>query len=67
MEAGAVIFRVTWTVCGLLVAPVEEIVTVPVYWPMARVLEPTLTEMVPGVVPLAVAFSQLPEELVVTV
>ena len=62
-----VTLKVTLTVCGLLVAPVEAMVTVPVYVPTARPAGLTLTVTGRGVLPPGgVAVSQLPPEVVDT-
>ena len=58
--------RVTWIVCGLPVAPVEAMLTVPVYDPAVKPLGFTETFTVPGVVPLVgVADNQVPVEVAV--
>jgi hypothetical protein len=58
----AVTVRVTATVCGLLPAPADATLTVPVYVPTASpaVLIETLT--LPGVEPLPLADNQVPPE-----
>jgi hypothetical protein len=58
--------RVTLTVIGPLLAPVELICTVPLYVPAAREFARIETLTVPGVVPLGVAASQLPPVVVLT-
>ena len=53
--------KVTWTVCGLPVAPGEATVTVPVYEPAVKPAGFTETFTVPGVVPLVgIADNQVP-------
>jgi hypothetical protein len=63
---GAVVTTsVTFTVCGLFVAPLLEISTEPVYVPAASAVGVTLTEAEPGVVPLAGETCSQPEPLVI--
>src|SRR5947207_15889819 len=57
----ATTFKVTGILIGLPPAVGAEMVTVPVYWPTARLPALAETDIVPGVVPLAgVAVSQVP-------
>ena len=64
LGGAAVTVRVTGTLCGELEAPDDEIMTVPLYVPAARVPGFTETVTLPGVEPLPEADSQLPPELV---
>jgi hypothetical protein len=57
-----VIVRVTGTLCGLFAAPVEVMLTLPVYVPAAMLPGVTDTLMLPGVLPPPVADSQLPPD-----
>lgn len=64
VTGGAVTFKVTPTVWGLLAAPVDVTETVPVYVPTAIDEGLTDTVTVDGVVPPADAESQLPPDVV---